>query len=85
MQECIWFNPLNLLIMTVHSWKCEFCGDVNIYTSKNPHPSLKHTCKTKELNKLVNFQLFLYEKGLITNHDWDFEKEAKTFLKIIKL
>ena len=69
--------------MTVHSWKCEFCGDVNIYTSKKPHPSLKHTCETKELNKLVNFQLFLYEKGLITNHDWDFEKEAKTFLKKI--
>jgi hypothetical protein len=30
---------------------------------------------------LIKFQIFLNDKGLITNHDWDFEKEAKEFIK----
>lgn len=70
---------------TTHAWKCNHCGDVYIYTSRDRHPSLTHTCKTRELNKLINFQLYLNEKGLINNHDWDYEKEAKKFLKLIEL
>ena len=33
---------------------------------------------------LILFQIYLNEKCLITNHDWDFEKQAKKFLKELK-
>lgn len=33
------------------------------------------------IDLLIDFQLYLEEKGLITNHDWDFEKLAKQFTK----
>jgi len=32
-------------------------------------------------DKLIQFQLFIHEKGLINNYDWDFEAVAKQFLK----
>jgi hypothetical protein len=68
---------------THHIWECKECEKKILYTSRQQHPSKTHICFEGKLNKLVNFQIFLNEKGLITNHDWDFEKEAKTFLKII--
>ncbi len=30
---------------------------------------------------LIEFQIYLNDKELINNHDWDFEKEAKKFIK----
>ena len=30
---------------------------------------------------LIRFQIYLNYKGLITNHDWDYEKLAKQFIK----
>lgn len=30
---------------------------------------------------LIEFQIYLNDKELINNHDWDFEKEAKNFIK----
>jgi len=30
---------------------------------------------------LIRFQIFLNDKGLITNHDWDYEKLAKQFIR----
>ena len=30
---------------------------------------------------LIEFQIYLNDKKLINNHDWDFEKEAKNFIK----
>jgi len=30
---------------------------------------------------LLDFQIYLNSKGLITSHDWDWEKEIKKFLK----
>lgn len=30
---------------------------------------------------LIRFQIFLNDKNLITNHDWDYEKLAKQFIK----
>jgi len=32
-------------------------------------------------NLLIDFQFYLYKNGLITDYDWEFEKEAKKFLK----
>lgn len=47
-------------------------------------PFLK-SAKAKEKNlyvdSLIDFQLYLYNKGLINNHEWDFEKEAKKYYK----
>lgn len=37
--------------------------------------------KQKNIDLLIAFQLYLYNKGLIVNHDWNFEKQAKKFLK----
>jgi hypothetical protein len=30
---------------------------------------------------LIEFQIYLNDKGLINNHDWEYEKEAKKFIK----
>ena len=30
---------------------------------------------------LIEFQIYLNGQKLINNHDWDFEKEAKKFIK----
>ena len=30
---------------------------------------------------LIEFQIYLNDQKLINNHDWDFEKEAKKFIK----
>lgn len=32
-------------------------------------------------NILIRFQIYLNDKGLITDYDWDYEKLAKQFLK----
>lgn len=37
--------------------------------------------KRENIDLLITFQLYLYSKGLIENHDWDFEKQAKKFVK----
>lgn len=37
--------------------------------------------KQENIDLLITFQLYLYSKGLIENHDWDFEKQAKKFVK----
>ena len=69
---------------TTHFWQCKECEKSILYTSKQKHPSITHLCYEGQLNKIIGFQIYLNEKGLINNYDWDFEKEAKTFLKIIK-
>ncbi len=33
---------------------------------------------------LIRFQIYLNDKNLITNHDWDYEKLAKQFIKQFK-
>lgn len=37
--------------------------------------------KQENIDLLITFQIYLYSKGLIESHDWDFEKQAKKFLK----
>lgn len=37
--------------------------------------------KQKNIDLLIAFQLYLYNKGKIYDTDWDFEKQAKKFLK----
>jgi hypothetical protein len=34
---------------------------------------------------LIEFQIYLNDKKLITNHDWDFEKMARKFIKSRKV
>ena len=36
--------------------------------------------KQETIDLLIRFQLFLYEKRLITAHEWDYEREAKKFI-----
>lgn len=33
---------------------------------------------------LIDFQLFLNDKGLINNHNWNYEKQAKKFVRKYK-
>lgn len=33
-----------------YHWKCKECNYQTIYTSRQPHPSLKHKCKTNTMN-----------------------------------
>jgi hypothetical protein len=46
----------------------------------------QETLYTEEqfMEELIGFQIYLNNKGLITNHDWDFEKEAKKYIKSLK-
>lgn len=37
--------------------------------------------KEQKIELLIDFQTYLSKKKLITNHDWDFEKLAKQFIK----
>lgn len=37
--------------------------------------------KIKLKGELINFLLYLNEKALLNNHDFDYEKEAKKYLK----
>jgi hypothetical protein len=37
--------------------------------------------KEQRLDDLVRLQIFLSDKGLINDYDWDFEKLAKQFIK----
>ena len=37
--------------------------------------------KQEEVEHLINFLLHLHEKELINNHDFDYEKEARKYLK----
>jgi len=39
----------------------------------------------KESDYLVNFLIYLNDKGLINNHDFDYEKEAKEYVKTITI
>lgn len=34
--------------------------------------------------ELISFQIYLNTNNLITNHDWDFEKIAKKYMKSLK-
>lgn len=40
--------------------------------------------KKEQIEFLTNFQLHLYEIGLIGNCAWDFEKLARKYVKYIK-
>lgn len=40
--------------------------------------------QVSEIEKLVDFLLFLNDKGLINNHDFEYGKEAKKYIKKIK-
>jgi len=68
---------------TNNFWTCKYCEKHILYTFKQKHPSSAHYCKSQELSKLISFQLYLNEKGLINNYDWEYKKEAEKFLKII--
>ena len=41
--------------------------------------------KPTEVGHLVKFLIYLNEKGLITDYDFEYEKEAKKYLKKIKI
>ena len=45
--------------------------------------AMQHYADQEVIKALLDFQLWLNEKNLITNHDWDFENEAKKFMKSI--
>ncbi len=37
--------------------------------------------ETHLIGELIDFQIYLFKHGLITNRDWEFEKLAKEFVK----
>lgn len=38
----------------------------------------------EQVSLLIKFQLYLYDKRLINDYDWDWEKEAIKFLRKLK-
>lgn len=55
-----------------HEQKMQFEG---LYQQSN------EMLKTTLIDELIGFQIFLNEKGFITDYDWDFEKVAKQYVK----
>ena len=53
------------------------------YEAKVPKQETLYT-EEQVREELIGFQIYLNNKGLITNHDWDFEKEAKKYIKSLK-
>jgi hypothetical protein len=55
------------------------------YTGEYPFPK-QETLYTREqvMEEIIGFQIFLNNKGLITNHDWDYEALAKKYIKSLK-
>ena len=51
-----------------------FISLVNFYEAKEIE-------KNNRAEDLIGFQIYLNNKGLITNHEWDFEKLAKQYIK----
>ena len=55
------------------------------YDSDNTFDEIYKKAKQMEkesmVEELIGFQIYLNDKGLITNHDWDFEKESKKYYK----
>lgn len=41
----------------------------------------KEIDKQQRIDELIGLQIYLNDKNLITNHDWDFEKIAKKYYK----
>lgn len=39
----------------------------------------------RDIDFLIDFLIYLNEKGLINNYDFDYEKEAKKYIKNTKL
>jgi hypothetical protein len=51
--------------------------------SKNAYEQLRQHFVSGRSEQLVNFLLHLNDKELINNHDFDYEKEVKKYLKKI--
>jgi hypothetical protein len=41
----------------------------------------KEMHKQEIIEDIIGFQIYLHDNGLITNHDWEFEKLAKLYVK----
>lgn len=46
-----------------------------------PNGAYESMSKDELFEHLISFQIYLNDRKLITNHDWDFEKEAKKYVK----
>lgn len=66
-------------------WLLEKFNNYDISTGKAGFRKLINQAKQMEeesmVEELIGFQIYLNDKGLITNHDWDFEKESKKYYK----
>jgi len=72
-------NQFKYRTTNVGNIDAEICADIAEEYAK------EFECKIDLIEILTNFQLFLNDKKLINNHDWDYEKEAKFFIKKYKL
>lgn len=57
----------------------QFAKDLSKYADY-----LEEQIKKDNTELLTSFLVYLNEKGLINNHDFDFEKEAKKYISINK-
>jgi hypothetical protein len=58
----------------------DLSGFLPINKSKHILESAKKYEKEHRLEELIDYQIHLNDLGNITNHDWDYEKEAKSYL-----
>lgn len=46
-------------------------------------PEELETEMERNINLIIDFQLFMYENGFISDHLWDFERMAIKFLSLV--
>ena len=69
-------NRIENLETQFHIGQKQQIADVLLMLSKLHQPDVSGRSE-----QLVNFLLYLNDKELINNHDFDYEKEAKKYLK----
>jgi hypothetical protein len=60
------------------TWECKFCKKEHLYDGGVKYCEC---CNFESDYSLMGFLVYLYEKELINDYDFDWEKEIKTFLK----
>lgn len=73
----------NRMIDTLKSNKAHLDTDTLFRLVKIKDEVLEYE-KNEMKEELIGFQIFLNNSGLITNYDWDYDKEAAKYLHKVK-
>lgn len=71
-----------VMAMRLAGFEVRDCMTFSIAKQKEKEQGVRNNHALVE--ELIGFQIYINTEGLITNHDWDFEKIAKKYVKSLK-